>query len=78
MNIDQARALVELHAPDLLTSEGPGHINIHKPITYSNGNVTLGPPFSITLPHSTEAMPLTAEQEEELFLQSLDAAKRTL
>jgi hypothetical protein len=70
MDYNTAHNIVVEHAPELILSpEVPGqkHIDVRK--------TARDAPFSITLPHPTAAVPLTAEEERALFIASLDAAK---
>lgn len=73
MNYAHAAKIADQHAPELiLDAEEPGqpHICVRK--------TKDGTPFSIYLPVSTEANPLTPEQEEHSLKVALDAAKAHL
>ncbi|WP_213287568.1 hypothetical protein [Bradyrhizobium sp. sGM-13] len=73
MNYATAKAIAAEHAPNLIIDdeiEGQLHVCVRKH--------EKGPPFSITLPVSTEAMPMQPEEEATAFKGALDAAVRYL
>lgn len=74
MNYAHAAKIADQHAPELILDAeehgGSPHVCVRK--------TKDGAPFSIYLPHSTEANPLTPEQEEQSLKDALDAAKAHL
>jgi len=76
MDYQTASKIVAEVAPDLHVGPNTGmnHINVHV-TTGEPGSARMSPAFSIMLPQSTDAMPMEPEDEQVLFIQSIQSAK---
>lgn len=72
MDYAKAKQIVEEVAPELVIGADTGmpHIDVYK----KDGRI----PFSISLPKSTDDMPMEPEDEQVVFIQGIQAAKRHL
>ncbi len=76
MDYAKAAKIVSEIADDIVVGPDTGlaHVNIYR--RAAGGDGPSGSPFSVMLPTSTEAVPLEPEDEQVMFIQSVQAAKR--